>query len=881
MSIPDRLTASLADRYHIERELGAGGMATVYLAEDLKHKRRVAVKVLKPELAAVLGAERFVVEITTTAALQHPHILPLFDSGEADGFLYYVMPFIDGETLRAKLDRETQLGVDEAVKITTDVADALHYAHSQGIVHRDIKPENILLQNGRPMVADFGIALAVSAAAGGRMTETGLSLGTPHYMSPEQATAEKEITARSDQYSLASVLYEMLTGNPPHTGASAQQIIMKIITEQAADVTSLRKSVPLRVADAIARALEKLPADRFASTLDFAAAIGGATGADGAYAGRATRSAGVAERSTARRQRAVTTGLAAIALSAVAVAAWALAGRDANAAAERVEFAYRPIGSQSEWPNLTISDDGRIIAQVVRDSNGVSRVEIRRLGSTQAVMVPGTEGAAPPQFTSDNSQILFVSQRKLKRVAVEGGPPSVVLDSAISSFALLPDGGILASINTVGLLLFSADGAFVRQVTKVDQSRSEFGHWYTSVLPDGKTVIFYNYTTPIANSRIEAVNVASGKRTVLAEGAIFPRYAESGHLLFVRNGALIAVPFDPKAVRVLGPEVPVLDNVAWESTDMSAGYDVSRNGTLVYVRNTEWQTDRRVLWADRSGAVEPALPDVGDWAEPRISPDGRWLAITRLQGPSQIWLYDRAREVLSQLTRSDAASFSSLWMPDSRSLLITREVPQYDIYRQSIDGTAATEVLSTPGDKYPMSLSRDGQRLAFLASATNRDALMTARLGQDTGTVVDAQPTDQRTADISPDGRWLAYSEQSANARSDVYVRSLNGSDGRRQLSAEGGDQPRFTKGGREIVYRSGAAMYAAPFDAATGEPGAPTLLFRIRDAGRLAFNRTVGYDVTPDGSRFLLVEPVDRPGGLPNVVITNWVEELRRKVPR
>ena len=188
----DRLTAALSDRYRIERELGQGGMATVYLAEDLRHKRKVALKVLKPELAAVLGAERFVQEITTTASLQHPHILPLFDSGTANGFLYYVMPFIDGETLRAKLDRETQLGVDDAVGIARDVASALQYAHQQGVIHRDIKPENILLHDGRPMVADFGIALAVSAAAGGRMTETGLSLGTPHYMSPEQATAEKE-----------------------------------------------------------------------------------------------------------------------------------------------------------------------------------------------------------------------------------------------------------------------------------------------------------------------------------------------------------------------------------------------------------------------------------------------------------------------------------------------------------------------------------------------------------------------------------------------------------------------------------------------------------------------------------------------------------------
>src|SRR5687767_7062401 len=242
--VSDRLSAALADRYRIERELGQGGMATVYLAEDLKHKRKVALKVLKPELAAVLGAERFVQEITTTASLQHPHILPLFDSGTADGFLFYVMPYIQGETIREKLNRETQFSVEDAVRIAREVADALDYAHRHGVIHRDIKPENILLHDGRPMVADFGIALAVSAAAGGRMTETGLSLGTPHYMSPEQATAEKELSNRSDIYSLGCVLYEMLTGSPPHVGATAQQIIMKIVTEDARPVTQLRKSVP-------------------------------------------------------------------------------------------------------------------------------------------------------------------------------------------------------------------------------------------------------------------------------------------------------------------------------------------------------------------------------------------------------------------------------------------------------------------------------------------------------------------------------------------------------------------------------------------------------------------------------------------------------------
>ena len=218
-----RLNAALEGRYRIERQLGEGGMATVYLADDLKHERKVALKVLKPELAAVVGAERFLAEIKTTANLQHPHILPLFDSGEADSFLFYVMPYIEGETLRDRLEREQQLPVDEAVRIATDVAEALHSAHKQGVIHRDIKPANILMSEGRPLVADFGIALAITGAAGTRLTETGLSVGTPHYMSPEQATGEQHVGPAAEPSALGRGLYEMVVGEPPYTGASAQQ----------------------------------------------------------------------------------------------------------------------------------------------------------------------------------------------------------------------------------------------------------------------------------------------------------------------------------------------------------------------------------------------------------------------------------------------------------------------------------------------------------------------------------------------------------------------------------------------------------------------------------------------------------------------------------
>ncbi|MEE8550492.1 MAG: serine/threonine-protein kinase [Gemmatimonadota bacterium] len=270
----EELETALADRYAIKRELGSGGMATVYLAQDLKHDRQVALKVMHPELSAILGGERFLREIRIAAKLNHPHILALYDSGQAEGFLYYVMPYAEGESLRSRLSREKQLSVDEAITTTRRVAEALDYAHQQGVIHRDIKPENILLYRGEPMVADFGIALAVSVAGGERLTETGLSLGTPEYMSPEQATGDHTVGPASDIYSLAAVLYEMLTGEPPHSGGTVQSIIAKLLTEEPTHPRTIRSAIPEAVDVVVMKALAKLPAERFASAEQFARVLG-------------------------------------------------------------------------------------------------------------------------------------------------------------------------------------------------------------------------------------------------------------------------------------------------------------------------------------------------------------------------------------------------------------------------------------------------------------------------------------------------------------------------------------------------------------------------------------------------------------------------------
>src|SRR5512139_1216078 len=303
------LEAGLAGRYRVERAIGAGGMATVYLADDLRHNRKVAIKVLRPELVALVGGDRFLKEIEVTANLQHPHILGLIDSGNAGGQLYYVMPFVQGESLRARLDRERQLPIADAIAIAATVAGALDYAHRNGVIHRDIKPENILLHEGQAMVADFGIALALSQATAPRLTETGLSLGTPQYMSPEQAAGEGHVDGRTDIYSLGCTAYEMLTGRAPFEGPSAQAILSLVLTSEPLPVARWRPAVPEHVAAAVHIALEKLPADRFQTAGEFADALRGPTERTRARIG------GDPGRSR-RRQWAVIAGIGAVALLA-------------------------------------------------------------------------------------------------------------------------------------------------------------------------------------------------------------------------------------------------------------------------------------------------------------------------------------------------------------------------------------------------------------------------------------------------------------------------------------------------------------------------------------------------------------------------------------
>jgi serine/threonine-protein kinase len=876
------LGSALSDRYRIERELGRGGMATVYLAEDLKHDRKVALKVLKPELAAVIGGDRFVVEIKTTAALSHPHILPLFDSGTVDGFLYYVMPYIEGETLRDKLNRETQLGIDEAVRITSEVADALDYAHRHGVIHRDIKPENILLHDGRPMVADFGIALALSAAAGGRMTETGMSLGTPHYMSPEQATADKDISNRSDIYSLGSVLYEMLTGEPPHMGTSAQQIIMKIVTEEAAPVTKLRKSVPPNVAMAVAKAVERLPADRFETARAFADALSDvhfstAANATGASTGP------FPTRALARQP--LVLGLAAglIVVAGLAVSQWKAAHRGTPSRVVQFEMGLPStmlVTNSALGTNIAVSPDGSELAYALPDSTGAARLYVRPLNNLAARPLAGTEGAQQPCFSPDGKWIAYMSSASLWKVQVAGGSPVRLSDlgSSTTGIAWSSSGEIVAGA-APGLVAVPEGGGPSRIVATPDTAAGELYINQPRVLPDGETVLLsIQPNAGLAQIRLAVLSLKTGKIRRTDLHLLDVAGYVDGTLVYVQSsGALMGVPFDLKGARTTGTPVALGPTVTTTVAGASASA-MSANGTFVYEPGAG---QSMVGWVDLHGQFKPLVAKLQDYSYPRLSPDGKRIAMSvSADGRSDIWLYDIASGTPTRLTNSGTQNDRPEWTPDGRRVLYRSDRDgRTALWWQPADQSApATRLEGSDQHSYYEGLvSPDGRTLVYQvddAGATQADVLYRALDGDTTSHPIAQTRFVEAQARVSPDGHWVAYVTDEPGA-SQVVVRPFPGPGGQTQVSVTSGSEPVWSRDGRQIFYRDGRHVVAASVSTANGfVVTGRTELFP--DPYMFASAPHANFDVAPDGSRLLMIRSAEVPQ---YVVISGWRTELAARM--
>jgi hypothetical protein len=875
LQVLEQLKIAVSDRYQIEGEIGRGGMATVFLAHDARHDRAVALKVLNPELAAVLGVERFLAEIKVTAHLQHPNLLPLFDSGEANGLLYYVMPFVEGESLRALLAREKQLPIAQAVHIAASVAGALEYAHAHGVVHRDLKPENILLQAGEPLVADFGIALAVSNAGGARITQTGLSLGTPQYMSPEQATGERLVDGRSDVYGLGAVLYEMLTGDPPHTGSTTRAIVAKVLTDKPRPVRLTRPSAPDHLAAAVETALEKLPADRFPSAAAFSEAITG-------------KSVGVSasalplwawHRQLPGLRWWLATALAVLAATTATVAWLRLSRKDPALPLMHAALLPPPGEDFMGGDGMALSADGTQLAFTVLRAPPRPRLFVRRLGSEDARELPGTASARFPFWSPDGQRIGYFADGELRVIGTDGrGATTIARAPTPLGGAWAPDGTMLFASEPGGVIYRLRPGEAPVAVTK---RGVELAHERPMVLPDGHHFLF----SGLRRTGVFIGDLRTGEqRRILSAGGV-ASFAAPAHLIFdgshVREyGRLMAQRFDPDGGRVLGEAILLADSVSDPAG--FTGYAVSSTGILVFQHSPRSQPR---LWLDRRGTVLDSMGRDSAWTH-RLSHDGRFVA----QGGYVLSVRDLRRGVVQQLAGSGEHVFIAMypvWSPDDARIAFVRGTMgsgTLDVVRA--DGTAEpVDVTELVGgfSSAPQDWTSDGAAILATGPASETNpALALWLISPNTKArrvLWLAVSGNIASARFSPNGRWIAY-QSDETGLPEVYVRPFPGPGAPVRVSPTGGGIPTWRADGRELFYLNPAGDLMSVAVVTDGRFNAETPHLLMRGVTRQPYSSFVtSYDPAPDGQRFF-VYTENRAAAPPLTLLAPWPLALRPARP-
>jgi eukaryotic-like serine/threonine-protein kinase len=865
-------------------------MATVYLAEDLKHGRRVAIKLLHPELSAILGGERFLAEIKVTANLQHPHILGLIDSGEADGLLYYVMPYVAGESLRARLARERQLPVEEALRLSREVASALDYAHRQGVVHRDIKPENILLQDGAALVADFGIALAVHQAGGSRMTQTGMSLGTPAYMSPEQAMGDREIGPRSDVYALGAMSYEMLAGEPPFTGPSSQAIVAKVLTEQPPPLRAKRPTVPPAAESAIMTALQKLPADRWGSAREFSEALAGRdTGAPRSQPVPTVPTPAAAP----RRERTLALpwwiGWAAAAI-AVGVAIWAFLRPGPELPPSRLAILVSGLGgsgASSAQRHIAFLPDGQGLVYSVITPDGALQLIRQGLDAESGTAIQGAVGLASPLVSPDGRSIVGTQgvSRQVLRVPLDGGGAELVAPGLLTTdgAAFAPDGS----------LWYSGDGELGQVIGDSLVSRIRGRQLRVlQILDDGRTALTVRTRVGNATGAVVLADLKNGTETTLLSAPVVEARLTRNILVWVTGGGIVqAAPLDRSGTRLASPPVTIASNAAVTGQSV-AQLAVADNGNLAYIP----QEPASLVFIDRTGASRLVTSERRNFHHPMFSPDGRRISLdfNSVEGRN-VWILDLGDGTLSRAT-FDRDGHDATWTPDGRFLSYIVPVARPGgvtlVLLRKRPGSAEPPdtLLASPALSYTGAWLRDGSALVTTATNVRRDPQRPdsaqAVTGSDAGIIRNAgkgplEPLvasrfEESYVGVSPDGRWISFvSDQSG--REEVYVRDLKGERDQVLVSVDGGNEPVWSPDGRELFYRE--TRQENPFLVAARlatTPGlAVTARKRLFPIGEIVSTSPhANYDVSPDGKSFVMVRssPAARV-----VVIQNLPALIRR----
>jgi serine/threonine protein kinase/Tol biopolymer transport system component len=910
--------------YEILSAIGAGGMGEVYRARDTRLDRIVAIKVLPAHLAdEPERRERFEREARTIASLNHPHICTLYDIGRQDGIDFLVMEYLEGETLAQRL-LKGPLPLEQVLQYAIEIADALDKAHRKGITHRDLKPGNVMLTKSGTKLLDFGLAKLrqdaapaiplsqlPTATAKDAITQEGTILGTLQYMAPEQLEA-KEVDARTDIFAFGSVVYEMATGRRAFVGRSQASIIGAIMSSEPLPMSSLQPMTPPALDRLVKKCLSKEPEKRWQAASDVCDELKW-IGDGGSQVALASTSGAKGIWALGRRPLILSLGTLLLGSVVTGLAIWNL--KPSPPPPQRPisrSVITLPPGQQlaglEDGPALVLSPDGTHLVYVARQG-GPQQLYLRSMDSLEAKPIPGTEGAVNPFFSPDGQWLGFFAGGKLKKVSVSGGAALTLGDADNPRGGSWGVQGIIAFVPTInGVLQQVPDaGGTPQPLTRLE--KGETSHRWPEFLPGGKAVLFSAGTgnSNWTNAQVAVQTVGTSERWNLIQTGTTPRYAPSGHLVYAQGGSLMAVPFDPHRLAVTGAAVPVAEGVLQSPINGDAQYSFSTTGSLAYVPGGVRATERRLVWVSRTGAELPLAAPARAYRGPRLSPDGRRVAVHVGEQESQVWLYDLSRETLTRFTFEGNRNNNPSWTPDGKRMAFSsnKEGP-LNIFWQLADGSGGLERLTS--SEYPnfaISWSPDGQLLAFVelnpttgydiwilrlgpSSASSGQALSGGSL-RDSGQAGQGRKAEpflrtqfnEGVPRFSPDGRWLAY-VSNESGRYEIYVQPYPGPGGKWQISTEGGNEPLWNPNGRELFYRSGDKMMAVDIATQLGfAAGKPRMLFegRYEPSPVPATN----YDVSRDGQRFLMLKPSEQAQAAPTQinVVLNWFEELRQKVPQ
>jgi serine/threonine-protein kinase len=856
--------------YEIVGKLGEGGMGAVYRARDTTLGRDVALKLL-PEFVAGDGEKiaRLEREARLLASLSHPNIATLHGLEESNGLKYLVMELVPGETLAERISRGP-LRIEECLGIFRQIAEGLEAAHEKGIVHRDLKPANVIVTSeGRVKVLDFGLAKAVAEEASSsdlsksptltrEGTEQGVILGTASYMSPEQARG-KTLDRRTDIWSFGCVFYEALTGRKAFSGETVSDILAAIL-EREPDWTALPVRTPVKIRELLRWCLQKDPHQRLRDIGD----------------SRIESDEPAVSSVTPTRRRYLPWAVAALFLG---IAVWSLLrpAVEPERAVSRLTVNL-PSGQTLSHPNdpaVALSPDGKRLIYV-GGTETKRQLYVRRMDQLDARPIPGTENAASAFFSPDGTWLGFYAEGIVKKLRLDGGTPVALCDAPnIWGASWGPGETILFTPSGAsGLSRVSASGGAQSVVTTPDATHGETSHRWPEILPGGKAALF-TILAGTSGPRIALLSLETGDYRVLFEGGSFARYVHTGHVVYANEGTLWTAPFDLERLEVTGEPVSILEGVWTNLLQGTAHFSLSRDGTLAYVPPVA--EERTLVWVDRTGAVQPITETRRVFEDPRLSPDGRRLAVTIRDDGYHIWVYEISRDILTKLSLGVGKEEAPVWAPDGSRLAFMRGPPA-NLFWQRADGSGEAERLSKSDEpQTPTAWSPDGKVLVYHQLGRRGDIWFLTLDGERKAHPFLQTPFGESGGVLSPDGRFLAY-HSNESGMFEVFVRPFPGVGGKWQISSEGGVQPVWARSGHEIFYRNGDKMMAVPVGTEPAfQAGRPIQLFEKKFA--MPDTGLAEYDVTPDGERFVMLQDTESSPTEIQIVL-NWFEELKARVP-